>query len=188
MYTVRKLEARGPLKKGLKTMPINRAAADDGGDTKQIRPEATQAIVDLLRPVGVAQVTAYLERTGWILLANHFTWEDGWTLQPEIARPKSQVYVKSDPEAVSKDAPRFLVEVPGREEFRDHLSRLQSALERIAAVEQTTFVTVICRILGVEQVVLLPEKTKEQDERPGESMPEVVEEVLAEERTKRGDG
>jgi hypothetical protein len=140
-------------------MPINRSAAtDEAGNTKECRPEATQAIVDVLRLVDVARVTAYLETTGWQLVANHFTREGGWTLQPEIARPKSWIYSKPDPEAVSKDDPHFVVEVPGREESWGYLTKLQSAVERIATVEQTTFVTVVCHIQGVEQLVLLPEK------------------------------
>jgi hypothetical protein len=121
---------------------------------EELRPEAAQAIMDLLRLISVAQVTTYLEKTGWQLVANHFTWKDGWTLHPEIPSPKSWLYIKPDPEATDQDNQHFVVEVPGREEFRDYLTKLQSALERIAAIEQTTFVTVICHILGVKQLVL----------------------------------
>lgn len=115
---------------------------------------AMQAIREILRSLNSALIRAYLERTGWTLKANHFTWKGGWTLQPELNSPKSWIYVKSDPEGESP----FVVEVPGQEERQDYLSSLQSTIERIAAVEETTFVTVVCRVLEVEQVVLLPEK------------------------------
>jgi hypothetical protein len=131
---------------------------DDERDDERGGPEAAQAIMDLLRPIRVEQVIAYLEKTGWLLWANRYTRLDGWTLHPDDHHPRKRLYIKSDPES---DGDHFVVEVPGREELRDHLHRLQFAVERLATVEETTFVTMICRLRDVEQLVLLPEKKEE---------------------------
>ncbi|HZU03366.1 MAG TPA: hypothetical protein VFA10_27110 [Ktedonobacteraceae bacterium] len=122
-------------------------------------PKASQVIDDLLGLVSRAQVIAYLERTGWKPWANHFERGKGWSMRPEVTKPASWIYVKPDPDAEDEDDSHFVVEVPGNEAYNGYLSKLEFAIERIAAVEQTTFLTVICRILGIQELVLRPIET-----------------------------
>lgn len=113
---------------------------------------------DILRPLTTERVQSYLRKTGWTLVANHFVRGEGWTLQEAIDDPHVLIYAKPDPRCPEP----FLVQVPGQPEHDRFLSDMQQAVERLAAVEDTTFLVMVCRLLGVEQIVLRPEKKEEK--------------------------
>lgn len=102
---------------------------------------AYQMIVDVLRLISMSQIRVYLTAKGWKLDENY----------PD---KNLQVYILADPE--ESDHP-FIVPLPVNPQSRRYLVQMQEALERLADIEDTTFLTIVCRILQVGQIVLMPE-------------------------------
>lgn len=106
-------------------------------------PTANQMIVDVVRLVTVPHIKSYLT-------------EKGWSLDENYPDKHLQIYTLSDPEEPNRP---FLVYLPVNPQSCNSLGMLQEALERLAHIEDTTFVTILCRILQVEQIVLVPERS-----------------------------
>lgn len=96
--------------------------------------KANQMIIDVLNLIERDPVVAYLEAKGWQV-------ED----YPDVT---IQLYHLKRP-----DRP---VRITLPLDFSHNLSTLQDCLERMAIAEETSFVGIVCKILGIEQLVLKP--------------------------------
>jgi hypothetical protein len=95
---------------------------------------ANQMILGVLRQMKRDQVVSYLEAKGWQV--------------EEYPDETIQLYrLKGGNRPV-------LITLPL--DFCQNLSTLQECLERMAFAEQTSFIGIVCKILGVEQFILKP--------------------------------
>ena len=96
--------------------------------------KANKMIVDVLNLIERDQVVAYLEAKSWLVE----DYPDGTIQLYHLKRPDRSA--------------RITLPL----DFSHNLSTLQGCLERMAIAEETSFVGIICSILGIEQLVLKP--------------------------------
>jgi hypothetical protein len=108
----------------------------------EYQPSASQIVADVVRLVTVPSLQAYLERKGWELKKNS-------------SDTSLQMYTLPDPE--EPDRP-FVVELPLNPTWHGFKERMQEALERLATIEGTSFISLLCRVLQVERIILVPEQ------------------------------
>lgn len=95
---------------------------------------ANQMILDVLYQMKRDQVVAYLEAKDWRI--------------EDYPDETIQLY------RLKRENRPVLITLPL--DFGQNLSTVQECLERMAFAEETSFVGIICKILGVEQLILKP--------------------------------
>lgn len=102
-------------------------------------------IVDILKLLTSEQVIAYVSQHGWVKSKASNNWE--------------QVYIKPDPEDTGYP---FALQIPGKTARQDNPVGLMSVIETIAIEQETTFLAVVCQILGKDHLELWPESPREK--------------------------